>query len=152
MLQRPDFDSKDIDPDLHQRMAKVLMMVALSALTCGRVLWVWFVWVCTVTSLVHTGMYWYKQSFSKNMRADVYLTLNYSRWYWECGTSIWWYPSMIIVPPSPYTVHVGTYQFVNMFWMLQGWGRNSSPSNCGVHRWKLCKTQDSCQADLRNFA
>ena len=24
MLQRPDFDSKDIDPDLHQRMAKAV--------------------------------------------------------------------------------------------------------------------------------
>ena len=24
MLQHPDFDSKDIDPDLHQRMAKAV--------------------------------------------------------------------------------------------------------------------------------
>jgi hypothetical protein len=60
MLQHPDFDSKDIDPDLHQRMAKVLMMVALSVST--RVLLMeiristsyWYIPVHTSYILVHT--------------------------------------------------------------------------------------------------
>ncbi len=33
MLQNPEFDSKDIDPDLHQRMAKA---VDDGSIGCGR--------------------------------------------------------------------------------------------------------------------
>ncbi len=88
--------------------------------------WVWSVWVCTGTAMVHTGMYWYKQRFPKQMRADVYLTLDYSRWYLECGTSIWWYSSMILVPPSPWQVHhdvgqlanTGMYQYIPVCTMI----------------------------------
>ena len=36
MLCRPEFDSKEVDPDLHKRMQKPYRMVASSASTCGR--------------------------------------------------------------------------------------------------------------------
>ena len=39
MLQHPDFDSKDIDPDLHQRMAKAVDVLGMY--------------------LVHTKTYWF---------------------------------------------------------------------------------------------
>ncbi len=36
-----------------------------------------------------------------------------------------------------------------MISILQGWRRNSTPRNCGVHWWKHSETQDTSQAHLR---
>ena len=51
----------------------------------------WYILVCTGIN----------KAFLKIWKQTFCFTLNYSWWYLECGTSIWWYPSMIIVPPSP---------------------------------------------------
>ena len=57
MLQRPDFDSKDIDPNLHQRMAKAVddddgrsrgtPMHVCTGMYCADAGLNWFVLVCT---------------------------------------------------------------------------------------------------------
>ncbi len=81
----------------------------------GNEVWVWAVWVCTGTCLVHTGMYLTKQIFPEIEWADVYLTLSCGNWYWACGTSIWWYLKINIGPPSPHKVHVVQLVYTGMY-------------------------------------
>jgi hypothetical protein len=67
----------------------------------------WYIRVCTGIN----------KAFLKIWKQTFFFTLNYGRWYLECGTWIWWYPSMIIVPHSPYNVHVGQLVYPCMNWV-----------------------------------
>jgi hypothetical protein len=81
--------------------------------------WKWSVSVICVRAYLYitgtTSMYWSKKSFHENMWTDISLTLACEKCHWVCGTSIWWYPSIRILPPSPDKVHVVQLVYTRMY-------------------------------------
>jgi hypothetical protein len=45
------------------------------------------------------------------------LTFACGKRHWLCGTSIWWYPSIRTLPPSPDNVHVFQLVHTSMYWV-----------------------------------
>ena len=62
-----------------------------------------YVLVHTWYILVQTGLY---KVFPKVWREDMFLTLDYGKLYWACGTCILWYPSISTQVHPLKNVHV----------------------------------------------
>ena len=139
MLQHPDFDSKDIDPDLHQRMAK--------AVDDGRIKCFNLregpadgdqdlnLWIREVEDLVREIMedpiFKGNQNFHFEMDMDE---LGRRLFGGEANAGVSFQIGQLrYIQLLEWYILDCTWYILRHTGLMQGWRWNSSPSNCSVH-------------------